>query len=359
MKVLFIINGLGYGGAETHLLRLSTALLLKGWDVSLITLTNDLSLEKKIDSRITHYKLYLNNKLKIINNLRALLKIVKLEQPTVIHAHLFQANILSRFIKFFNSSIKVVNTTHCVYDNENIMGLSPYVIYKLTKKWVNFHTAVSKESLELLRKRKSINHKRSLFLPNGLFADEYKYENGRSNNSIFKWISIGRLIPVKNYKSLIIACNNLLRKSHKFQLDIVGEGFEKNILEELIKKYKLEKQVKLIGTKGNVPKLLAKYNAFIISSDSEGLPMVLLEAMSSSLPVVSTNVGEIGNILSTSKGGLMVAPKDTNALGVAMSEIMKLNCNELKELGKNNFKYVKDNFDMNTIVNNWVEIYNN
>jgi len=358
-KIFFIINGLGYGGAETHLLRLCVALLQKGFNISLITLTNNLSLENKLDSRIKHYKINLNNKFKLINNLRTILKLVKLEQPTVVHAHLFQANIISRFVKYFNPKVRVVNTTHCVYNDESILGLSPYVIYKFSKRWVNFHTAVSKESLELLRKRKSINHKRSLFLPNGLFVDEYKCENSRSNNSIFKWISIGRLIPVKNYKSLIVACKNLLSKSHKFQLHIVGEGSEKNTLEELINNHKLEKQIKLVGTTDNVPKLLAKYDAFVISSDSEGLPMVLLEAMSSSLPVVSTNVGEIGAILKASKGGLMVTPKDANALSEAMSEIMKLNVYELKELGENNFKYVKDNFDMNTIVNNWIEIYNN
>ena len=56
-KVLFIINGLGYGGAETHLLRLSKALLIKGWKVSLVTLNNDLALLDKLDKRIKHYEL--------------------------------------------------------------------------------------------------------------------------------------------------------------------------------------------------------------------------------------------------------------------------------------------------------------
>ncbi|MBT8318066.1 MAG: glycosyltransferase [Lutibacter sp.] len=357
-KILFIINGLGYGGAETHLLRLSNALLLKGWNVSLLTLTDNLSLEDELDSSIKHYKINLNKKFKLINNLRAVIKIVKLEQPTIIHSHLFQSNVLSRFIKFFNSKIKIVNTTHCVYDNENILGLSPYVIYKLTKNWVNFHTAVSKESLHYLIEKKSIKNKKSLHIVNGLIVEAYKKTKIVQPNKVFRWLSIGRLIPVKNYKSLIIACKNLINKSNKFQLDIAGEGFEKSMLEELIKENKLEKYVRLIGISDNVPKLLSNYNAFVISSNSEGLPMVLLEAMASSLPVVSTNVGEISSILKASKGGYVVEPKNTIELSQIMYNVMKLNNEELKVLGKNNLTYVKEKFDINTIVNNWIKIYN-
>ena len=354
-KILFLINGLGYGGAETQLVRLSEALVIKGFDLVLITLTDTLCLSKKLHPKIKHY----NIQLKGVSGLKAIkkvLKVVKHEKPKVIHSHLFQANIISRIVKFFNSKVRVINTTHCVYDQENILNLSPYLIYRITKRWVDFHTAVSKESLKLLRDRKSIENFKSSEMCNGLFVDQYQHSS--TKNGIFKWLSVGRLIPVKNYELLISACELLVKDSVKFKLDIIGEGFLNQNLANLIKDKKLEDNVSLVGLSENIPNILKDYNAFVISSNSEGLPMVLLEAMSAKLPIVSTNVGGISEVIKGSKGGLIVEPSNKIELASAMKNLMNLSDVNMREMGNNNYIYVKDKFDIDQISNQWITIYN-
>lgn len=354
-KIIFLINSLGYGGAETQLIRLSEALIEKGWGIVLISLTDDLSLEKELHSKVKHYNIQLKG-ISDFKSIKEIFKVMKNENPKVLHSHLFQANIISRIVKFFNSKIKVINTTHCVYDDEKILGLSPYLIYKMTKKWVDYHTAVSNQSLKLLRKRKAISKSKSSIMLNGLFVDRYQHSSIK--NKTFKWLSVGRLIPVKNYKLLISACEILVKENMKFKLDIIGDGFEKGVLVHLIKEKQLERNVSLLGTSKDIPNILKDYDAFVISSNSEGLPMVLLEAMSAKLPIVSTNVGGIPEVINNSKGGMIVESRNKMKLASAMRLMMEQSEVNLKEMGNDNYMFVKKKFDINQISNEWLAIYN-
>lgn len=354
-KILFIINSLGFGGAETQLIRLSEALIAKGCDIVLISLTDDLSLEKKLHPKIKHYNIQLRG-ISDFKSIKEILKVVNNEKPEVIHSHLFQANIISRIVKFFNSKIKVINTTHCVYDDEKILGLSPYLIYKITKIWVDYHTAVSNESLKLLLDKKAISKPKSSVMLNGLFVDRYQHSSIK--NKTFKWLSVGRLIPVKNYKLLISACEVLADENMNFKLDIIGDGLQKQDLIHLIKEKKNAQNVSLIGLSKDIPNILKDYDAFVISSNSEGLPMVLLEAMSAKLPIVSTNVGGIPEVINNSKGGMIVESRNKMKLASAMRLMMEQSEVNLKEMGNNNYIYVKKKFDINQISNEWLAIYN-
>jgi glycosyltransferase involved in cell wall biosynthesis len=352
-KILFIINGLGYGGAETHLLRLSNALLDKNWKVSLITMNNDLQLVNKLDKRIMHYKLKFSTSSTLLN-LFKLFKIIRLEQPKLIHAHLFQANILSRFIKFFNSDIFTINTTHGSY-LLNIRKYNPYFIYRITRKWVDYHTAVSNEVLELLICNKSIPSKKIQFLPNGINLSKLKPKISKTDK--FLWLSAGRLLPVKDFSNLITACYIVREKTKNFELHIAGDGVDKNNLSKLIKRLKLQDNVKLIGLQPNMTELMPQYDSFVISSCSEGLPMVLLEAMSVGLPIVSTKVGQVPSILNHSNGGILVEPKDSERLADGMITMMSLDSKKIEKMQRANFEYIKTHFDINVLADSWIKIY--
>lgn len=352
-KVLFIINGLGYGGAETHLLRLSKALLNKNWEVSLITLTDDLVLIDKLDDRIKHYKLKFSFASTPFNIFRVL-KIIKREQPQVIHSHLFQSNVLGRFVKLFNSDIFTVNTTHGSY-LLNIRKYNPYFIYRITRKWVDYHTAVSNEVLELLISNKSIPSKKIQFLPNGINLSKLKPKNSRTDK--FLWLSAGRLHPVKDFSNLITACYIVREKKKNFELHIAGDGVDKVFLSTLIKRLKLQDNVKLIGLQPNMTELMPQYDSFVMSSYSEGLPMVLLEAMSVGLPIVSTKVGQVPSILNHSNGGILVEPKNSKRLADGMITMMSLDSKKIEKMQLANFKYIKTHFDINILADSWIKIY--
>jgi glycosyltransferase involved in cell wall biosynthesis len=158
--------------------------------------------------------------------------------------------------------------------------------------------------------------------------------------------SIGRLSTEKGYKYLIEAFSLLIKKDKTNQpvnhltnprvdhstnkpfdhltnakLVIIGEGYERKLLEELVVKYKLKYKVLLPGYRDNAKHYLPYFNAFVISSLTEGLPITLLEAMQAKVPIVATSVGGIPDALSNGEAGILVDPKNPESLAEAIDQL--------------------------------------
>ena len=118
-------------------------------------------------------------------------------------------------------------------------------------------------------------------------------------------VSSGRLVNVKGYDRLLEVCNKLNRDGFKYELWILGEGWGRASLEELIEKYKLN-NVKLLGYKDNPHKYIKEGDLFVCSSRNEGFSLVIAEAMMLGLPVISTNCSGPNELLNFGEYGLMV-----------------------------------------------------
>ena len=334
----------------------------RGKAVSLVTINEDARLAKSLPPHVTHYPLRARSWRSAPRILRDFYRIIRRERPHIVHAHLFQANVLSRIAKLVDSRIQVVNTTHCNYGLEH-RRYNPYLIYRWTKRWADVHTAVSAPALEALHEWESIGSEKSCLLFNAIEVDRYARAHpgsGRLNGTDgtpFKWIAVGRLNPVKNYRLLLQAVDQLNRAGHRMTLDIAGEGGELESLRRQVKQCGLEDAVRFLGVVHDLPTRLAPYDGYVISSDNEALPMALLEAMAAGLPAVGTRVGEIGSVLANSEGGYTVAPGDSSGLAAAMESMMRLDSTTLQDMGKRNRAYVEATFGMNRIVQEWERIY--
>ena len=129
-------------------------------------------------------------------------------------------------------------------------------------------------------------------------------------------ITIGRLVKEKNHALLLRAAAPLLRDDRR--LIIVGDGALRGELRALVQQLDCGRYVHMTGARRDVPALLAAGDAFVLSSDSEGLPIGLIEAWAASLPVVSTAVGGIPAAVQTGETGLLVPPGDEGALAAAL-----------------------------------------
>jgi glycosyltransferase involved in cell wall biosynthesis len=136
------------------------------------------------------------------------------------------------------------------------------------------------------------------------------------------WVvgTIGRFVAEKNHELLVrAAAPSLARGAH---LVIAGGG----VLEDEIRRAVGERQhrdrIHILGLRSDVPALLAAFDVFAISSRTEGLPIALIEAMASELPIVSTSVGGIPGVIDDGRTGLLVAPGDPAALGCALERVM-------------------------------------
>jgi glycosyltransferase involved in cell wall biosynthesis len=93
-------------------------------------------------------------------------------------------------------------------------------------------------------------------------------------------------------------------------------------LQELTQQLGIDRQVHFTGPSSSVPEILVDCDAFVLASRNEAMPVSILEAMASSLPVVATDVGSVREVVVHGKTGLVVPPEDPAALGAALRNVM-------------------------------------
>ncbi len=185
--------------------------------------------------------------------------------------------------------------------------------------------AVSRQIVEDLKKTR-VPPERVYYIPNGWVAsvEPLSREAARKElglpptGTVIGWVA--RLIPVK-------ACDIFLRafsacKGLPVQAAIIGEGVERSQLEALCAELGLTKQVTFCGARSPAARLFPAFDAFVLSSRSEGTPIALLEAMAAGVPVVTTAVGGIPDVV-TPKEALLVPPEDPVALGAAIRNVVE------------------------------------
>ena len=127
-------------------------------------------------------------------------------------------------------------------------------------------------------------------------------EKTKKRDEVFTIVNVGRLVWQKNQSQLIEIAEILKSRGIKFRLLIVGEGILREQLEELIKSKKLENEVRLVGFKSNPFILLKNADVFCLTSVSEGWGMVVVEALALSLPVVSSPIAAVTEIINAGGG---------------------------------------------------------
>jgi glycosyltransferase involved in cell wall biosynthesis len=143
-------------------------------------------------------------------------------------------------------------------------------------------------------------------------------------------LSVGRLVPKKGHDDLIAACGILRNAQHDFRCMIVGAGPEQEALQGLIDRLDLGSRVTLAGpmTHAKLVTLYRKADLFALApriaenGDRDGIPNVIAEAMASGVPVVSTNVSGIPELVRDRQTGLLVAPGDPKALASAIARLL-------------------------------------
>ena len=136
-------------------------------------------------------------------------------------------------------------------------------------------------------------------------------------------VAIGRLAPAKGFLSLLQAFARAREQcgtSH--QLLIVGEGPQRQALADCIESLQLENEVRLAGYVDGADRLLGGAAGFVMSSLTEGMPLVLLEAMQWRVPILATSVGAIPDLLDGGRRGILVPPNDLTALVDGLSSML-------------------------------------
>jgi glycosyltransferase involved in cell wall biosynthesis len=156
---------------------------------------------------------------------------------------------------------------------------------------------------------------------------------------------------------MLAAFSKILPKHPKTVLAIAGGGPGKEAMEQLAVELGLGEAVRFLGLRRDVPGLMSAADGYVMSSAWEGLPMVLLEAASSCLPVVATDVGGNKEIVLDGENGFLVPSQNSDALANTMVRLMELSVAERKTMGARGRAYVCEHYGLARIVDTWETIY--
>lgn len=171
------------------------------------------------------------------------------------------------------------------------------------------------------------------------------------------WIgTIAELHPTKRLDDLIKAFADLRDIQPDAILVIVGEGQERQYLEDLIRAYTLEHRVFLTGFREDAPSCLLAFDLFVLPSLSEALAFVLLEAGSASLPVIATRVGGIPEVILHKKTGLLVPPQQPAVLSRTIANVLADKA-LAKELGTNLAAHIRGSFSKERMTRDTLALY--
>jgi colanic acid/amylovoran biosynthesis glycosyltransferase len=177
-------------------------------------------------------------------------------------------------------------------------------------------------------------------------------------------ISVGRLIPKKGYAELVEACSLLSRQGLDFRCTIIGGGPEHLPLRQLITARGLDRLIELAGPKNQIDivELLAQSQIFVFPArrdeigDQDNLPTVLIEAMASGLPVVSSSLGGIPEIIVDQINGILVPQQAPEALASAIRSLL-LDPKKRESLGASGLNTVREKFNLATTVQELIGIF--
>ncbi len=372
-RLVFLIVSLSYAGAQTQMLALAKTLKARGWDIKVITMMKPegptivpMLEELNIPWTSLDVARGSSNPLGPVFKLRAILKEW---QPTILHSHMIHANILARLARIFTAVPVLICTAHNTVEGGPLRDK----IYRLTDFLCDHTTNVSQVAVErYIKMGIAPKHKISL-LRNGIDVSRFEPKTFETKSfeakpnvrtilrqslgldDTFTFLAIGRLDDQKDFSTMLKAFAAVQDKQSN--LLIVGEGPHQEMLETLVKELALESRVKFLGVRRDIPDLMQAADAYLMSSVMEGLPMVLLEAAASSLPIVATNVGGNCEIVLDGENGFLVPPSNPQALTEAIDKLMHTTTSERELMGRRGHKHIQETYSLNTIVDEWEKLY--
>lgn len=360
INVLQLVSSLEVGGLEKLLVEFVKASEINPQNVNFVILVMNDKVDEGLKQELlnTKYRIYFLNRPeghKHPKYLFQLMKIIKKEHIDIIHTHNGGGKYWSVLCKILTPKLKLVYTIHDIVVIETMNRIKLWI----HKTFIDKNIAISTDIYENCIENKIC---KVIKIYNGINLKKFiKNENNFLNNKKINIINIARITyPKKGHDILLKALKICKDKSLDFTCNIVGGvyDYDKNalkILEEMVEELELKADVHFLGNRNDIPELLSKSDLFILPSRFEGMPISLLEAMASGLPVIASNISGSNDLIINEQNGLLF--ENENHIELAEKIIYFYNNREkMQELAYNAYEYVK-NFDISTMYEKYSNVY--
>jgi glycosyltransferase involved in cell wall biosynthesis len=320
LRVLMVVDSLAGGGAERHVVELAVALRHRGHNVAVACSTSGvLAPALEVDGIAIHPVLdRLVKRRGSLTYARALRRLLGHWRPDVVHAHMY-ASAFAAAAATIGTGVPLVVTEHteAPWRSLRARGLSWW-----TYRRASHIVTVSRAIERLLHNSYRVPADRTSFLlpavpdlppaPAGLPAEEGRPLIG----------SVGRLQPEKGVDVFLHATALVARACPAARFVVVGDGPLRARLIDVTQQLGLGERVEFSGYLGDARTLIGQLDVLVVSSHSDGSPLVVLEAMAAGVPVVATNVGGIPDQFRHRREGLLVQPGDVHGMAAAILDIL-------------------------------------
>lgn len=293
-----------------------------------------------------------------ISAVLALKKFMKENKIEILHTHNYKSDVIG-LLSAKLASIPIVSTAH------GFTGVTKSVSgYEKLDRWIlkKFFDNVIVVAETVLD---DFHSPRKKIIANGL--DISRFETNQALRQKFRaayHISedetligiVGRLSVEKNQELFIHAAHDFLRQEKNVKFVIVGNGPEEDKLKSLVMAYGLKKEIIFTGLIEDIVGVYQGLDIFTLTSNTEGIPLTILEAMASRTVVAATNVGGIPQIVFQRETGVLVEKNDKAGLVKVWQELVE-DSNLREKLIKSAYEYVKNEFSQSVMAEKYLDCY--
>ena len=360
-RVLLLSTSLGMGGADRQILYLARALLEHNYEVRLVSMTPPEEMGRQaLAQGLPITSLDMTRGRADWQAFQRLVRLLREWQPHLLTSFMYHANLLGRLAGKWTGVPLIVTSIR----SERTGNISRDWLMRATNWMDHCSTTNSQEVANSLRKRGMLSAGKLSVIPNGVDVAALTAPAGEGSRirrelgitpTEFVWLAVGRLLPQKDYATLLEAFQPLA--SAPARLLIAGRGPLLDELQARAQRLGIASQVSFLGVREDIAALLAAADGFVLSSAWEGMPNVVMEALAAARPVVATRVGGVPELVETGKSGVVVQPRDPTALSQAMRQLMTLPAEQRREMGSRGRRHVVAQFSLGAMADRWMALY--
>lgn len=305
MKILQVIPYFCFGGAETMCENLTYALMQQGHEVTVVSLYGQRTPISERMERVGVKLRYLDKKLGLdVSMVPKLLKIMKQERPDAVHTHL-------DVIKYAVAAARLagirrcVHTVHNVADREAEGRLQKCVNGFYFRRGWSVPVALSPQVQQTVVSFYGLKEEQVPVIYNGVDLSRCLEKTDYATGTTL--IHVGRFNEQKNHRGLLQAFRRVLEKHPQCVLRLVGDGELRQETEALAGELGIAEKVQFLGSQSNVYPYLQEADMFLLPSNYEGMPMTIIEAMGTGLPVVASRVGGVPDMITDRVSGMLTS----------------------------------------------------
>ncbi len=336
---MHIASGDLWAGAEVQLATLARA-LMKFPDISLsVVLLNHGKLEQELLSAGIDVTVFDESKLSSINIFLSLVRQMKKARPDIVHTHRIKENVLGSIAARISGVKHSVRTAHGAPEHDVSWKNPAKMAIKLLDIFCGRYLqqkiiAVSDDLAEILARNYPSNNIE--VIQNGVDVNALNAIEKQAYSPTYQVGIVGRLMPVKRVDIFIQAAVYFLKLQPETNVTfhIYGDGPLYDELETMISANNVEKQIILEGHSSQIHQEIKNLDVLMMTSDHEGLPMTLLEAMALATPIIAHAVGGIPQLLENGNCGILVTDQTDKAYAEALSNLIKHNNDSLAKTNR-------------------------